>query len=521
MSYQYIYRKGLMMICLLLTLKSVGQQVMTPDKLFGQLFTDVQLSGIFPDSKTFADCIPKRDPKEIVADYMKVKNNPAISFSLQLFMEENFDMPAAPAVLNYVMQEKDLGNHVRNLWSVLEKPADTIARGSSLIVLPHAYVVSGGRFMEMNYRDAYFIMLGLKESGRADMMDSIVRNGAWLIKKYGYIPEGNRSYYLGRSQPPFFSFMVQLLAEVKGEQVLKTYLPALKKEYDFWMDKSGVTKHRVTMPDGSVLNRYYDRFATTRAEAYSTDMAVTDKLGAAQLETMNRNIRAAAEAGWSRSNRWMTDPADFNSLQTTSIVPIDLNCLLYELEMLIASVEKKNGSVAVSTRFSLQAAKRKKAIIKYCWNKQLGFFCDYNISKMKIQPNITAAGMFPLFTRICTQDQADTLAATAMAKLVKPGGLVNTEISGSMQSDAPNGWAYLQWITVIGARNYGLPELAVAVGKRWIELNEKWYESTGKLFERYNVVNIEKEPITGEYPAQEGFGPTNGVYLALKAMFNR
>ena len=129
--------------------------------------------------------------------------------------------------------------------------------------------------------------------------------------------------------------------------------------------------------------------------------------------------------------------------------------------------------------------------------------------------------MFPLFTRICTQDQADTLAATAMAKLVKPGGLVNTEITGMQQNDAPNGWAYLQWITVIGARNYGLPDLAVAVGKSWIELNEKWYETSGKLFDRYNVMNIEKEPVTGEYPAQEGFGPTNGVYLALKAMFNR
>lgn len=521
MRFDSIYRKGLMILFILASLHTVGQQPVTPDKLYGQLFTDVQLSGIFPDAKTFADCIPKRDPKEIVADYMKVKNNPAIRFSLQMFVEENFDMPPAPAVLNYVMQEKNLSNHVRNLWSVLEKPADTVAKGSSLIALPHAYIVSGGRFREMNYRDAYFIMLGLKETGRADLMDSIVRNCAWLIKKYGYIPEGNRSYYLGRSQPPFFAFMVQLLAEVKGEQVLKTYLSALKKEYDFWMDKTGITKHRVTMPDGSVLNRYYDRFANTRPEAYSKDKSLTDQLSAAQSETMNRHIRAAAEAGWSMSNRWMTDPADMKSIQTISIVPIDLNCLLYELEMLIARAEKKYGSMAVSTRFSLLAAKRKKAIVKYCWNKQLGFFCDYNISKKKIQPNITAAGMFPLFTRICTQDQADTLSATAMAKLVKPGGLVNTEVTGLQQNDAPNGWAYLQWITVIGARNYGLPDLAVAVGKSWIELNEKWYETSGKLFDRYNVMNIEKEPVTGEYPAQEGFGPTNGVYLALKAMFNR
>ena len=43
-----------------------AQDVLPPDKIYGELFHDVQSSRIFKDSKTFADAIPKKDPKEIV-----------------------------------------------------------------------------------------------------------------------------------------------------------------------------------------------------------------------------------------------------------------------------------------------------------------------------------------------------------------------------------------------------------------------------------------------------------------------
>jgi len=45
---------------------SAQQQVQTPAEIYGDLFTDVQMRHVFPDSKTFPDCVPKRDPKDIV-----------------------------------------------------------------------------------------------------------------------------------------------------------------------------------------------------------------------------------------------------------------------------------------------------------------------------------------------------------------------------------------------------------------------------------------------------------------------
>src|SRR5271166_3322232 len=101
--------------------------------------------------------------------------------------------------------------------------------GSSLLPLPNPYIVPGGRFREVYYWDSYFTMLGLKESGEVDLIEDIVKNFASLINRYGFIPNGNRTYYLSRSQPPYFSMMVEVLAGLKGHSIYVDNLSALEK----------------------------------------------------------------------------------------------------------------------------------------------------------------------------------------------------------------------------------------------------------------------------------------------------
>ena len=148
-------------------------------------------------------------------------------------------------------------SHIENLWTVLQRKSDLGIHGSSLLPLPYEYIVPGGRFREIYYWDSYFTMLGLKESGLHELMESMVRNFVHLIDNYGHMPNGNRTYYLSRSQPPVLSMMVDLLSEVKGEKVYTHYYPAIEKEYLYWMDEYKTTRHVVKMPDGSTLNRYY------------------------------------------------------------------------------------------------------------------------------------------------------------------------------------------------------------------------------------------------------------------------
>ena len=185
-----------------------AQQPQSPDEIYGQLFRDVQLKKVFPDEKTFVDCVPKRDAAEIMADYSKLSKD--AKFDLNAFVANNFTAPA---------NVEDIVTHIRRLWCELRRDPAPAVEGSSLLPLPNPYIVPGGRFREVYYWDSYFTMLGLKESGEVDLIEDIVKNFASLINRYGFIPNGNRTYYLSRSQPPYFSMMVEVLAGLKGDSI--------------------------------------------------------------------------------------------------------------------------------------------------------------------------------------------------------------------------------------------------------------------------------------------------------------
>ncbi len=521
-------RYVLLVINTILLLNAIAQPP-TPDKVYGRLFHDVQMARIFPDSKTFVDCIPKKSPADIVAAYQKILSTPGIRFSLKLFVEENFELPVTPQ-LNYITKEKDIEQHIKNLWGVLKRnPDSATANSSSLIPLPHPYLVPGGRFREVYYWDTYFTMLGLKESGENELIENMVKNFAYLIDSAGHIPNGNRSYYSSRSQPPFFALMVELLASVKGDAVYLAYLPQLEKEYRYWMEGHEKlkplqsNKSTVKMADGSLLNRYWDELDIPRQEAYYEDQTLGARLPGARAKKLNRDLRAAAASGWDFSSRWFSDKKTLSSIQTTSIVPVDLNCLLYKLELVIAKAKLLQRNDSDVTAYRKKASARLNAIDKYCWNKKINFYTDYNFIAKKQSDLVTPAGMYPF----CFFDQkldymsllARRIGDVVKAKLLKEGGIVTTENATGQQWDAPNGWAPLQWMTIWGFDRCGQKELARDIAQRWLSLNIKVFNETGKLMEKYNVVDPKAAAGGGEYPSQDGFGWTNGVFLKLVSMY--
>ena len=119
---------------------------------------------------------------------------------------------------------------------------DVLPTPTTLLKLPHPYVVPGGRFREIYYWDSYFTLLGLYQSKRFNLAKNMVDNFAYLIDQFGHIPNGNRSYFLSRSKPPFFGEMIRLIDQYTPEIVL-SYLPQLEKEYQFWMKE--VDQHEV------------------------------------------------------------------------------------------------------------------------------------------------------------------------------------------------------------------------------------------------------------------------------------
>jgi alpha,alpha-trehalase len=66
-----------------------------------------------------------------------------------------------------------------------------------------------------------------------------------------------------------------------------------------------------------------------------------------------------------------------------------------------------------------------------------------------------------------------------------------------------------------GLKNYGHTALALQIRSNWMKQNEHVYQSTGKMMEKYNVTDTASNAGGGEYPNQDGFGWTNGVYLKM------
>lgn len=484
---------------------------------FEELFEDVQLSGIFPDSKTFNDCVPRFEKDHIRNAYREQKL--FLQFDLKEFIEHNFILTTQKATEYTSDSAKPIEQHIDGLWAVLTRQPDQV--GGSLIPLPYPYIVPGGRFQEIYYWDSYFTMLGLSVSGRFDLIENMVDNFSFLIKTLGHIPNGNRAYYISRSQPPFFTLMVELLQEDSNHDLYLKYLSSIEKEYNFWMSgfdslENEWQAHRrvVKGPKGALLNRYYDDRDTPRPEAYKEDIEIAHA-SLRKSSEVYRDLRAAAESGWDFSSRWLADGKHLEQIITTQIIPIDLNCLLYHIETILEQSYHKLGDVEQQEKYAIRAQKRKNAILELCWNQEKQLFFDYNFYQQTQTQVESLASAFPLFFKIATKDQASAMALSLEIKFLKDGGLVTTTLHTGQQWDSPNGWAPLQWIAYKGLRFYQHDALALKIRESWLETNQKVYTQTGKMTEKYNIVNTTLHGGGGEYPNQDGFGWTNGVFLKL------
>ena len=499
-----------------------GQLPPPPDQLYGDLFVAVQTAQIYPDQKTFVDALPNGDPATIVQLYDAHKNDKG--FSLAAFVNQYFTPPSEPVITPPAGQS--LRDHINWLWPALTRTTTSAPQYSSLIPMPKPYVVPGGRFREGYYWDTYFTMLGLQESGNENLVDDMLDNFAFMIDTYGHIPNGNRTYYLSRSQPPFFSYMVELAAKVEGGRVYQKYLPQMRKEYAYWMQGASTTKpgeatrNVVVLPDRTVLNRYWDELDTPRDESYLEDVQTAQQATGRKPNEVYRDLRATAESGWDFSSRWFGDNANLTTVRTTAIIPVDLNSLMFHLETTIARGCSEARDFVCVAQFIGKAAKRAEGINRYLWNNK-GYYGDYDWKLAKSRDNQTPAMLYPLFAGVAWPDRAQKTANTVAAILLKPGGLATSTYNTTQQWDAPNGWAPLHWIAIEGLTRYGRSDLAQPIGTRFLADVKNVYATEQKLVEKYVVEGSGTGGGGGgEYPLQDGFGWTNGVTLKLLDMYS-
>ena len=518
------------------------------------LLCTVQLSHIFQDSKTFVDKPLLQPVSVVLAAFEAMGNSPTVP-QIQTWLDTYFttegsdlidwtptDAGESPAWLDSVT-DPHLAGFAKNLisiWPTLGRQYNpdyaSISAQSSLLHVPNGFIVPGGRFREFYYWDTYFILEGLYLSNMQATARGMIENLLLLVQQQGFVPNGGRVYYLNRSQPPMLSLMVrQYWNQTHDLDFLKSALPILDQEYQFWQTNRSV---QVSGPDGTVhqLNVYGSSLNLPRPEGWVEDVTIAQNVSLLpQARSLWNHIAAAAETGWDFSSRWCRVGSDLSTLQTPTVVPVDLNAILFAVEDALSLFHGLLGEQDVAAHYRTLAVRRLEAIEAVLWNDAQGFWNDYHLETGSLNDRyFYVSNVVPLWTGAYIPSHGRTSKILAYLQdpsrgiLSYPGGIpTSLMFDSSQQWDFPNAWPPEQLFLIQGLRNIlALPgddtadRLALNISQRWINSNYlAWVATNGGMFEKYNVTHLGIPGGGGEYPTQTGFGWSNGVVLQLLNMY--
>jgi alpha,alpha-trehalase len=379
----------------------------------------------------------------------------------------------------------------------------------TLVGLPFKYTVPcvGDHFQEIYYWDTYFSNVGMIMVGKVEYAKSNIDNMLWMVEKFGHMPNGNRTYYLNRSQPPFLSKMVRDVFKVTGDKEwLSNAYKTLVKEYKFWQtDKLAENG----------LNGYFGYDVKENdPEERLPGFCVRCKLDINDLvtdEEKYENCLAAFsiyECGWDCSSRFVNKGHQFNA--------IDLNSLLYDFEENMRVFSEILGLGEEDLWVERKKARRNK-MKEIMWNEEEGLFMDYNFVAGEFSNYKSIASFFPMFANLATKEEA-AKTMELLPELEQEFGVACgvKENCKYFQWDYPNVWAPLQFVMYKALMNYGYTEDAMRIAEKYVKLVEANYEETDRFWEKYDGVT--GKVANPEYKTQakvEMMGWTSGVYIAL------
>lgn len=372
---------------------------------------------------------------------------------------------------------KECLKYIENYW---KKVTFSFPKDKKLFVgLPNKFVSPNTPWLKnfQFYWDSYFIILGLVASGKINLAKGMVDNFVYLYERFGIIPMANKFYYLGNSQPPFLTSMIREIFNVtKDKKWLKKTVKIAESELEkYWRGEDRQPRND--------LSRYYHPF--------------------------DLHLLAEIESGWDTTSRFNNNCLDY--------LPADLNSCLYKYETDIAEIYKILNNKSKERIFLEKAKKRKREMSRLMWNKDQNFFFDYNYKLKKQSDFYSLAGFYPLWAKLASKAQAEK-AKEKLKVFECEGGLTNTQKRGLSrefkQWDYPNGWPNQQWIVIKGLLNYGFEEDARRLAIKWLNLNKKVFQETGKFWEKYDVAKLSVGK-SGRYLTASGFSWTNAVFVKL------
>ncbi|GAX83830.1 hypothetical protein CEUSTIGMA_g11254.t1 [Chlamydomonas eustigma] len=369
------------------------------------LLQSVQVSRIYPsDSKHFVDMCIKTSMKEVLEEWQSttaqtnVSNAALDSQHLHAFLLKHFHDPGRdlvtlelqPRVPDFidVINPRSLSEfalEVHKLWQVLYREVSTSVhhhpQNHTMLPLPRPFVIPGDRFREVYYWDSYWITLGLLASDHTDVALGMTHNMLTLVDLFDHVPNGSRTYYVNRSQPPLLSSMVAACYQARAsKQLLEDALPRLIKEWEYWCEGTCGGKAVIVTDDSGKqhrLSRYCADWEEPRPESYREDLEIASSLQSEEAKRkLYHNLASAAESGWDFSSRWLKDGHTLSTIRTTQIIPADLNGLLHRTAAHISSFALEIGDQALSNAFKIKAEELNEAMKQLMWNNEQGCWSD-------------------------------------------------------------------------------------------------------------------------------------------------
>ncbi|KAI0244316.1 hypothetical protein L0F63_004868 [Massospora cicadina] len=567
----------------------------------GPVLHKIQTSPHIVDGKYFVDMASARPEADILAEFNQL---PAIidEEDLARFLNKNFhvpgyeleaveikDYPALPDFLKRIKDERmrAFGKFIHTLWGTLVRRFDKgkLCEGceSSLVDLDYPFVIPGGRFREFYYWDSFFVLEGLNLSNLEFMSKNMLLNLLDLVAQVGHIPNAARKYMLNRSQPPFLTITFdRYLQRTKDLKFLDSAIALLDKEYQYWRSKHDV---QLVEDEKLFLTRYVVNCSTPRPESYREDRTTAGVATGANPDAsraLYAEIAAGAESGYDYSSRWIPDAslrledgpttqeALLRGLRTSSILPVDLNSLMYLNERTLArfhrqlasdrsvskcNCPKRSNHLAKAKAYDLAADQRAQLMYDYMWDERNKAFYDYDLNSGRRIRRFSASGIWPFWADALTPKFRNhpsnyllAFEAFNKARHAYNGSTPATVTNSSLQWDYPNAWAPLEYVSVeallktqtsLASRGIDATHLkrqALDIATRFFQSAFcAWYSSGGStetlprldvsgdhlgyLFEKYSVEQIGKVGGGGEYEVQLGFGWTNGVLLHFMDRF--
>lgn len=532
----------------------------------------------FDDSKSFVDLPLKRSPCDILESFRTLDSSPTreqyllflkTNFycnqkeELSIYVQEHQPLDYNEAVPSFLLNVKSCPAKVISFCSDLKRRWKHLCRTfrpgvstallnrTSLIHLPHQFFIPGGRFRECYYWDTLWVMKGLVASDMPISARAACRNLFHLVERFGFVPNGNRLYYLNRTQPPVLTEAVRVVYEAltsKDDKIqwLQEATPLLDKELMFFHHHRAVS---IVHPQSSFSDRFLCVYSALtnepRPESYLEDIQTAELNKARDKKEIFHNLASAAESGWDFSSRWYTPESSLAHIRTDKIVPICLNSwlvhserTLFDFYTVLADANMVNMDrehCKDRAQFFRNASeKRSLDMTALCWNRDNGEWSDFDLDSGSRTPIISAAAVMPMWAG-CARQEWTSRDATNFVKfishksgLLQPGGIAITTTKSNQQWDFPNCWSPLVELAVVALQKVeadfpgsGAGSVARKLALRFVQtVFRGWDRNTGVIHEKYDSTSSTGERgVGGEYEPQTGFGWTNGTVLCLMKYF--